>query len=201
MVEVRASLDGGPPFSSNTTHLSNHRIGLLILLAAETMFFVGLIGAFLVFRLGSEVWPPSTQPRLPVFVTGINTLILLVSGLTMHLGLRAIRVGLVSELLRWLLFTATLGAVFLSVQGYEWVRLVQFGLTLSSSIYGSTFYMLIGFHAFHVLVAVLWLGIIFIQACRGSFSALRLKGVEVCAMYWYFVVALWPVLYTLVYLY
>jgi heme/copper-type cytochrome/quinol oxidase subunit 3 len=181
-VEAKSSFGGGPPSSFETFPISNARLGLLMFLGAEVMFFAGLIGAFLVFRLGSEIWPPPTQPRLPALVTGINTIVLLGSGLTVHLALRAIRAGLVGGLFRWLLITAILGVVFLSVQGYEWIRLVHFGLTLSSGTYGATFYTLIGFHALHVLAAVLWLGIVFAQGCRTRFTADGLTGVEICAM-------------------
>ena len=190
-----------PPIVSDEPIISNARLGLLMFLAAEAMFFAGLIGAFLVFRLGSTAWPPPFQPRLPVVVTGINTVILLLSGVTMHLALRAIRAGRLSGLLKWLGVTPILGAIFLGVQGYEWVRLVQFGLTMSSGIYGATFYTLIGCHGLHVLGAVIWLVVVLMQARRGRFTVRSHTGVEICGMYWTFVVALWPILYGLVYLY
>jgi cytochrome c oxidase subunit 3 len=174
---------------------------MFIFLGAEVMFFAGLIGAFLVFRLGSEAWPPPSQPRLPVAVTGVNTIILLFSGLTVHLALSAVRTGSLFGLVRWLSTTAVLGALFLGIQGFEWVRLVYFGLTMSSGTYGSTFYTLIGFHGLHVLGAVLWLVTVLVRARRGRFSATDHTGVEICAIFWIFVVALWLVLYGLVYLY
>jgi heme/copper-type cytochrome/quinol oxidase subunit 3 len=96
--------------------------------------------------------------------------------------------------------TASLGSVFLIVQGSEWVRLVGFGLTLSSGIYGALFYLLIGCHALHVAFAVIWLLVVFALAMRERFSAARHVGVELCAIYWIFVVGLWPILYALVYL-
>ena len=138
---------------------------------------------------------------MPVGVTGINTVILLFSGLTGHLALRAIRGGDLKRLIRWILTTAVLGTLFLSIQGYEWVRLVHFGLTVSSGTYGATFYTLIGFHGLHVFAAVIWLMIVLLQARRGRFTPQNHTGVEVCSMYWTFVVGLWPVLYGLVYLY
>lgn len=190
-----------PPIASEEPIVSNARLGLLMFLGAEAMFFAGLIGAFLVFRLGSPVWPPPFQPRLPVVVTGVNTFILLLSGVTMHLALGAIRAGRLSGLASYLLTTAFLGGLFLAVQGYEWLRLVQFGLTMSSGIYGATFYTLIGCHALHVFGAVLWLMVVLLQARRSRLTARLHTGVELCAMYWTFVVALWPVLYALVYLY
>lgn len=184
----------GPP-------LSNAYLGLLIFLGAETMFFAGLIGSFLVFRVAHEVWPPATLPRLPVGVTGINTLILLASALTMRRAKAAIRGGGQRRLVRMLLVTAVLGVTFLFVQGYEWIRLLQHGLTLASGVYGATFYVLVGCHAVHVLGAVLWLVSVLWLATRGRYTARNHAGVALCAMYWYYVVALWPILYGLVYLF
>jgi len=192
---------GEPPVASAEPVVSNARLAVLMFLAAEAMFFAGLIGAFIVFRLGSATWPPPFQPRLPVVVTGMNTVILLLSGVTMRLALRAIRLGTVEKLARYLLATMLLGGLFLSIQGYEWVRLIQFGLTVSSGIYGSTFYTLIGCHGLHVLGALLWLAVVLVQARHERFTARSHTGIETCTMYWTFVVALWPILYGLVYLY
>ena len=190
-----------PPIRDNEPVVSNARLGVLVLLGAEAMFFAGLIGAFLVFRLASSTWPPPFQPRLPVGVTGVNTGILLLSAYTMHLGLRAVRDDAVRQFVRLLLATGALGTMFLLIQGYEWIRLIHFGLTVSSSVYGGIFYTLIGFHGIHVAGALIWLATVLVQAQRGRFSPRRYTGVQTCAMYWTFVVALWPILYGLVYLY
>lgn len=188
-----------PPTVPTSTPVSNARLGLSMFLASEAMFFAGLIGAFLVFRLGSANWPPPFQPRLPLLVTGINTLILLSSALTMRRALGAIRSGRADGLARNLLTTVLLGVLFLAVQGYEWLRLIGFGLTVSSGTYGATFYTLIGFHGLHVLGAVIWLTVVLIRSRLGRFTARNHAGVELCAIYWNFVVALWPILYGLVY--
>ncbi len=180
--------------------VSNARLGMLVFLGAEAMFFAGLIGAFLVFRLGSATWPPAGQPRLPVAVTGFNTVALLLSGYTMSRALRAIRAGNRQGLAGGLLATALLGAVFLGMQGVEWARLVHFGLTLSTGTYGATFYTLIGTHGLHVLGALLWVFVMLAGATRNRFSAARHVAVELCGIYWYFVVGLWPILFALVYL-
>ena len=195
---------GGPPVPPEVREepvISNARLGLLMFLAAEAMFFAGLIGAFLVYRLGSPAWPPPFQPRLPVEATGINSLVLLASGLTIRGALRAVRAGRPRRLTQWLVTTALLGAVFLGIQGYEWIRLVDFGLKVSSGVYGATFYTLIGCHGLHVLGALLWLLAVTVMAQQGGFTARNHTAVDLCAMYWTFVVALWPVLYGLVYLY
>jgi heme/copper-type cytochrome/quinol oxidase subunit 3 len=184
----------GPP-------ISNARLGMVMLLGAETMFFAGLIGAFLVFRLANQTWPPPTLPSLPVGVTGLNTLILLYSALTMWHAQRAIRMESRQRGVRLLLFTVLLGVTFLAIQGYEWIRLVRFGLTMASGVYGATFYTLIGCHGLHVLGAVVWLCSVLVRTLMGHYTATRYTGVALCGMYWYYVVALWPVLYGLVYLY
>ena len=181
---------------------SNARLAILMLLGAELMLFAGLIGAFLVFRIGSITWPPPSQVtvRLPVVVTGLNTIILLLSGYTMFQAFREIRRNNQSGLKIWLLSTGILGSIFLVVQGTEWVRLVHYGLTLSSGVYGSIFYVLIGCHALHVFSAILWLLTALVRAIAGRFSASQHIGVEMCTIYWTFVVALWPILYLLVYI-
>jgi cytochrome c oxidase subunit III len=190
-----------PPGWSNTSIGSNAWVAVLMFLGAEAMFFAGLIGAYLVFRLGSPLWPPPFQPRLPVGVTGVNTLILIASAVTMRWSLKAVRANDRQRLTRWLVYTAALGGIFLVIQGFEWLRLIHYGLTVSSSVYGGLFYTLIGFHGLHVLGALIWLLVALLQTRRGRFSKAHHVGLQTCAMYWTFVVALWPVLYGLVYFY
>jgi cytochrome c oxidase subunit III len=192
--------DGEPHPRSEGSPLSNARLGMLMLLGGETMFFGGLVIAFLQLRLGAPVWPPPGQPRLPIGLTAVNTLILLASSWTLGRALRAVRAGDQPGLVRWLGWTWGLGALFLVVQGVEWTRLVHFGLRVSSGIYGATFYTLIGVHGAHVLGAAAWLGGVVWLARRGRLTQQRHVALDCCAIYWHFVVALWPVLYVLVYL-
>lgn len=193
--------DGGPsPEPERIPLVSNAVLGMLVFLGAETMFFAGLVSAFLVLRLGAVVWPPPFQPRLPVEVTAVNTVVLLLSGVTLTRAVRAIRRGSREGLIRGLGQTVLLGAVFLAVQGYEWGRLVHFGLTVSSGVYGATFYTLVGIHGAHVLGGVIWLSVMLRAARRGRFSARAHVPVVASGMYWRFVIFLWPVLYGLVYL-
>ncbi len=193
------SFGGGPPPGVSDPPISNARLGMLMLISAETMFFVGLIGAYVVFRAGSSVWP-SGHLYLPVGMTWVNTLVLFVSCYTMHRAIAALRLDQVKSSGNWLGVTALLGTLFLGVQGYEWTQLVRDGLTISTGIYGATFYTLIGCHGLHVLAAVIWLLVVLVLAKRGAFSAHRPTAVEVCGMYWYYVGALWALLFPLVYL-
>jgi heme/copper-type cytochrome/quinol oxidase subunit 3 len=180
--------------------ISNARLAMVIFLAFETMFFAALIGAYLVFRLGSAVWPPPDLPRLPIAVTWLNTGVLGLSALTMLRARRALGDGRRRDLERTLGATAVLGTTFLAVQGSEWVRLVRHGLTPASGVYGSTFYTLIGCHGLHVLAAVLWLLVVMVRVQRNRFTAPVRIPLELCGMYWVFVVALWAALFPLVYL-
>lgn len=196
--------DGGDPRTWQPPRkepvVSNAVLGMLMFLAFETMFFAGMLGVFLVFRLSRTSWPPPGEPYLPIRVTWVNTGILVASAYAMCRAHRAIRVGNQAGLVHGLGLSALLGTTFLAVQGSEWVRLVHFGLTLQSSTYGATFYTLIGCHGIHVLAAVLWLAAVLLLATRGRFSPERHVGVQLCKMYWMFVVGLWLVLFPSVYL-
>jgi heme/copper-type cytochrome/quinol oxidase subunit 3 len=180
--------------------ISNTRIAMAVVIAAESMFFAGLIGTYMIFRLSAPVWPPADLPRLPLGLTALNSLVLLASVVPITSALRAARRPAQLGMVRSLAWAVALGGSFLAVQGLEWIRLVRHGLTLGSSMYGATFYVLIGCHALHVLVAVLWLGVATLLARRGVFEPGRHAGLEMCAIYWYFVCALWVVLFPLVYL-
>ncbi|MBI2205371.1 MAG: heme-copper oxidase subunit III [Candidatus Rokubacteria bacterium] len=180
--------------------LDNARLATIFLIAAETMLFAGLISGFLVLRFAAAVWPPPLQPRLPIAVTGVNTLVLLASSVAVAAAVRALSRGPASRVITRLKVAAALGATFLVVQGYEWARLIGFGLTASSGAYGGTFYTLIGAHALHVVGALAWLTIALVFVQSGRFRPERSGGLRACALYWHFVVGLWPILYVAVYL-
>jgi heme/copper-type cytochrome/quinol oxidase subunit 3 len=188
--------------SAANVELSINRsfLGLLIFLGTEAMFFAGLISAFLILRAGAVTWPPADQPRLPIEITAINTLVLLASAYAMHRAVGAVRAGQQKLLTTCLALAGVLGTIFLGVQGTEWIRLVSYGLTFSSSNYGATFYTLIGAHGLHVLAAVIALAIVFLRALNQKYSMQNYNGLELCRLYWFFVVGIWPILYVLVYL-
>ena len=139
------------------------RFGMVLFIVVEAMTFAGLISAFLSIRAGWHEWPPLGQPRYPLEATAINTAILLASGVTLYAFRRLYnsenKVG-EGKLALLLVATLALGALFVCLQGVEWVRLIDFGLTVTSSSYGSIFYVLIGFHAIHVVCAVLLLSVV-----------------------------------------
>ena len=173
-------------------------LAMLIFVAAEIMFFAALISAFLIIKSGALFWPPPMQPRLPVATTAFNTCILLLSG---WLTYRANRSFSRSEMLnitkKLLGLSILLGAFFVLFQGYEWLRLIHFGLTMTSSPYGSFFYLIIGAHGLHALAALLILTYVYFKLKRSRLASSEFWTAQV---FWYFVVGVWPVLYILVYL-
>ncbi|MBM3216220.1 heme-copper oxidase subunit III [Candidatus Poribacteria bacterium] len=174
--------------------------GLVVALGAESMLFAGLTSAHLILRGSVEGWPPADQPRLPIEMTALATLALLASGVTVWRATVCAREGSTPRLLRWLGLTTLLGVAFLSIQGVEWIRLIAQGLTLRSSLYGALFYAVIGFHALHVVVGVLALAYLLSRSGTGRYSSGEPIPVVLGAVYWCYVVGLWPLLYALVYL-
>lgn len=174
--------------------VSSPVLGMIAFIFIETMFFSAFISAYLIVRSGVLNWPPMGQPRLPVLTTGFNTLVLLASGLLLYKSYRLFsKEGFQAEVGKIYLSSLILGIVFFLLQGYEWARLISFGLTMTSSVYGSFFYLIIGFHALHLLAALVVMAIFYKKLeKRGVFSAVLTL--------WLFVVGVWPALYGLVYL-
>lgn len=171
-------------------------LGMLLFLLVEAMMFAGLISAFMIVKSNALEWPPPGQPRLPVERTLLNTFALLLSGGVLFWTGVVFRRDRRRALLPMGIAMA-LGAFFVAFQGYEWILLLREGLTLTSSQHGSFFYLIVGMHAAHALAALVALG-----WAWQRLSALRLPpGVfTAVAVFWYFVVGLWPVLYWRVYL-
>jgi len=189
--------EGG--YAPRQSPLPSSAIGVGALIFTELMFFAGLISAYFVVRSGSVVWPPPGQPRLPVEATAANTFVLLASAWALRRAVVSVkREGPSSERATSQLGGALgLGAFFVAFQGFEWTRLLGFGLSVSSSVYGSFFYLIIGAHALHAVAGLLALYGALRKLRRGTLEPARLLGPT---LFWYFVVGLWPILYILVYL-
>ena len=136
----------------------------------------------------------------PFWLPTINTALLLTSGVTLTIAHHALREGHRAKTISYMWLTVLLGVVFLGVQGYEYFHLYNdLNLKLNSGIYGSTFYMLTGFHGFHVFVGMLMLLFITLRLQKGHFTPERHFGFEGAAWYWHFVDVVWLGLYILVY--
>lgn len=175
--------------------------GMVFFIASEAVFFANLIAAYLYLRVRAGAWPAPADVafhfELNKVLVGINTVILLSSSFPMHRAGRAAARGDRPALVRNLIFTAILGAAFLSIQGYEFTH-SSFGPT--SGIFGSTFYTLTGFHGAHVTAGLILIIVTTVRAARGHFSAKHHLAVQAAEMYWHFVDVVWIFLFTLVYL-
>lgn len=191
------SLEDAAPSSGMPMNM----LGMYLFIASEAILFGVLLFIFFWIKASQTgSWPPPGQPRLPVVLTGVNTVILLFSGFTMYQAWKMVRQDRKKALTNWLMATCILGVVFLAVQGFEWIRLIRFGLGVAGSLYGGLFYIIIGLHALHVFITVLVMLYVWVRSTTGVYTAERHAGVTLCAMFWLFVVLIWPVLYGLVYL-
>ena len=191
--------------SQTNTHIGRmgvdtRKLGVWLFLASEIMFFTGLIGSYIVLRfVNLTTWPvPSSVLNIPL--TGFNTFILVCSSMTFVLGLASIQRGYREGLQVGMFLTIVLGVTFLSVQVNEYKGLVQDGFTISSSIFGSCFFTLTGFHGAHVFAGVIWLLVVFFKSLRGDYSPEEYAGVELAGLYWHFVDLVWIILFTILYL-
>jgi len=184
-----------------TSGMPMEMLGMYLFIASELVLFATLLFVLFWVRAGIvNEWPPAGQPRLPLVITGINSIVLLCSGYAMYRAWRSVKQNLIRQLTRWLMITCILGVVFLTVQGFEWIRLISFGLSMTSSFYGAMFYSIIGLHAIHVFVTVFFLLYLWVKSSSGFYTQEKHMGVLLGFMFWLFVVLIWPILYLLVYL-
>ena len=176
---------------------SRGTVGMITLITAEIAVFTIFVVAY-IFYIGKSVAGP--QPKdvldLPIF----NTICLLSSSLTIHLAVRALRGAKVNVFGVWWFITLVLGSIFLVGTGIEWHRLIyEKGLTISTNLFGTTYYSLVGLHAFHVTVGLLAISITLILTVLGKMKFKYSEKVDVFSMYWHFVDAVWVVVFTVVY--
>jgi heme/copper-type cytochrome/quinol oxidase subunit 3 len=180
------------------TVVSNAVLGMLIFVVTEIMFFAAFVSAFLVIKAKVfGVWAPPGDVMLPRLATGFNTAVLLASGGLMTAAtLSHAKAPFNAKAKSLYLQGALLGTFFVLFQGYEWMKLISYGMTMTSGLFGATFFLLIGSHGLHAAVAVIAMAICGWQMWKNTLDPERLKGLLV---FWLFVVLIWPVLYGMVY--
>ena len=192
---------------------------------SEVMFFAAFFGALFYARAISMpwladldhkvIWPDfaahwgntgpagvidSFQTMGPFPIPTINTALLLLSGVTLTISHHALLAGKRSKTIVWLAATVLLGAIFMGFQVYEYMHAYsELNLKLTSGIYGSTFFMLTGFHGFHVTVGAIMLAVVLYRLMKGHFTPEHHFGFEGAAWYWHFVDVVWLGLYVVVY--
>jgi cytochrome c oxidase subunit 3 len=180
--------------------ISSSLLGMVLFIASEVMFFGGLFGAYFTIRSAAPTWPPEGTPHLETWYAAILTTILVSSSVTMQFGVWAIRRNEQRRLMLWLVASLLLGLCFLAGQANEYRMLIEEGMTLSSGVFGSTFFTLTGFHGAHVAGGAAFILIVLLRARSGQFTARYHDTVEMASYYWHFVDVVWLGLFSTIYL-
>jgi cytochrome c oxidase subunit III len=174
-------------------------IGTIVWLSSELMFFAGLFAIYFTARAQTEgEWPiPPTELNVPYAL--VITIILVASSFTCQYGVFAAERGDVFGLRRWYLLTLAMGTAFVLGQAYEYYELVHDGTTLSSSAYGTVFYLTTGFHALHVTGGLVAFVYLLIRTRLAKFTPQQATAAIVVSYYWHFVDVVWIGLFAVIY--
>jgi cytochrome c oxidase subunit 3/cytochrome o ubiquinol oxidase subunit 3 len=172
------------------------RVGMYCLIAAEASMFTIFIVAYLFYAGKSDGGPARNVLRAPIFFS----ICLLSSSVTIHLAVQSWTHGSMSTFVRWWLATIVLGVAFLAGTALEWRHLIHDeGLTIATNLFGTTYYALVGLHAFHVTVGLVGLTVVSACALAGLVRREDAARGEVLSLYWHFVDGVWVVVFMVVY--
>jgi cytochrome c oxidase subunit III len=177
---------------------SRGRTGMFSLIAAESAMFTIFVVAY-IFYNGKSLSGPTPKDVLetPIFIT----ICLLSSSLTIHFAVRALRAAKVGAFGLWWFLTLALGAIFLAGTAREWHHMIfAKGLTISTNLFGTTYYSLVGLHAFHVTVGLIAIAVAMIFTLLGEVKPEHSERAEVFSLYWHFVDVVWVIVFTVVYI-
>lgn len=181
------------------TGLDTWKLGFWVFLGSETLFFGSLIGTYMVYKDTSIVGPYPVD-ILDIPLTTISTFVLLMSSLAVVIALDYLQRGNRKAALFWIMAIVVLGLGFLGFQAYEFTHFYHEGLTLQTNLFGSSFFILTGFHGAHVTVGVMWLLLLWIDCVRGRLGPENALRLEIAGLYWHFVDIVWIAIFTLIYL-
>jgi cytochrome c oxidase subunit 3 len=185
------------PIESGWVLPSRGRVGMYSLIAAESAIFTIFVVAY-IYYIGKNLTGPMPKDVLELPI--LATICLLSSSLTIHFAVRSLRNGKVGAFGIWWFGTIALGAFFIVETGREWFHLIfDRGLTISTNLFGTTYYSLVGLHAFHVTVGLIGLIIAMILTLFGKVKQEHSERVDVFSLYWHFVDVVWVVVFTVVY--
>ena len=182
-----------------STGLDHRKLVMWAFLGSDCLFFGSFISTYMIYR-GRSPAGPTPHEIFNIPYTSVSAFVLLMSSLTMVLALAAIQRGDHRGLRVWLLATALLGSVFVGGQYFEFTTFYQHGLSLSVNLFGTTFFVLTGFHGAHVTVGIIMLLSLFLTSLLGRLPAVDSLTVELTGLYWHFVDVVWIVIFTVVYL-
>ena len=186
-----------PPVANVSSRVEARILGMFLFIGSEVMLFGSFFTAYFFVRVARN--PPDWHSihHLPVFVAGVNTIILLTSSVTMHWALQSIKRGNRAGLQAGLVLTLFMGLTFLLTQITEYSRI---GFAPRDDAFATAFFCLTGLHGAHVFIGLTLLTFATIRAFRGHYSPEHHHGVEIPGSYWHFVDVMWIVVYTTVYI-
>jgi cytochrome c oxidase subunit III len=187
-----------PIFADESWRLpSRGRVGMISLIIGETGIFTIFVVAY-IYYIGRSAYGPTPKIlEVPIF----NSICLLSSSITIMLAEHAIKHGFVRRFAAWWLLTMLLGIEFLVGTAIEWRKLiVDDHLTIRTNLFGTTFYSLVGLHATHVVVGLIGLSLVMLFTLMGRVKQEHAERIQVLALYWHFVDAVWVVVFTVVYI-
>ena len=184
---------------ASSTGISNVKLGMWAFLGSECLLFGGLISTYMLYR-GRASGGPRPSQIFDIPFTSVSSFVLLMSSLTMVLAVSAAHKDDDRKTNLWLTVTALLGATFVGGQVYEFTAFYKEGLGFSTSLFGSSFYTLTGFHGVHVTVGIIMLMSLVGILKRSSVPGKKSEVVEMIGLYWHFVDIVWIIIFTLVYL-
>ena len=196
-MSAHAEAHAHPPAAHQSSRVDARTLGMFLFIASEVMLFGSFFAAYFFVRVANGTPWPTPGYELPVFVAGVNTIILVTSSFTMHWALQSIVRGNRSGLKAGLSLTFLLGLTFLLTQLLEYSRV---GFAPYTDAFGTVFYCLTSLHGAHVFVGLTLLLMATIRSFRGHYSPDAHLGVEIPGIYWHFVDIMWIVVYTTVYL-
>ena len=191
-------------FETPLTPESWGKLGMWVFLAGDAMSFGTLLAGYGAVRYGSGDWPVPEEV-LGVTVSGIMTFLLILSSVAMVNGLSAARHNNLAGFRKWIGLTITGGIIFLIMQAFEWPHFIHEGLTFTKNpwgapLFGTTFFIITGFHGMHVTGGVLYLLVLLIKGWNGAFLGQQANVVEIAGLYWHFVDLVWIMVFTFIYM-
>jgi cytochrome c oxidase subunit 3/cytochrome o ubiquinol oxidase subunit 3 len=187
---------------ATNTGVSNPKLAMWLFLSSEALFFGAFISTYFLYRGRDAQFKQGPKPSemFNIPFTSVTSFILLLSSLTMVLALAALHRGDHRRLRVWLLATALFGATFIAGQVFEFTEFYREGLTLSTNMFGTTFYVLTGLHGAHVTMGIIWLVILWGRSMQEKLPSDRSEAVEIAGLYWHFVDIVWIFIFTAIYL-
>ncbi|HEX5520779.1 MAG TPA: cytochrome c oxidase subunit 3 [Longimicrobiaceae bacterium] len=188
-----------PAQINSSTGLASRKLAFWTFIGAECLIFGGMIGTYLAYK-GNSISGPYPHEILNIPLTSFSAFVLLMSSLTMVLGLGGVQRADQKSATTWIFATAALGLLFVGIQIYEFTHFYHQGLRLGTNLFGSSFFVLTGLHGAHVAFGVLWLATLGLLSMRGKLGPERSLSVEIAGLYWHFVDVVWIVIFALIYL-